>query len=264
MPRPVLVLVDPNDGRRQRYGALLQRHFELYSFATTDLAFKSATTMRAGIVVAHMQQSHGDGLDLARELRQATKGWGCLIVVHGSPQQDEHQERACLSVMVNHQADLLLAQEVSPAFLLKSIARRVKGFELREDDGAVEYESAPHQVVRRRRLALPRMPSSVDVQIFFHRLDQHLTWPKVREALGRPRTALIEELPDPDAINWRQALIARASGHNLRVVLRMPVTPLVRRLPVDRPPSLREVLRAEVSRYNLRVLLETREVLWAA
>ncbi|MCK6507549.1 hypothetical protein L6R53_29980 [Myxococcota bacterium] len=261
MAHPVLVLVDPDDGRRQRFGAAFQRHFELYSFASADLAASAAVTMRAGVVVAHMEQHLGDGLDLCAELRAASRGWPCLLVVHGQGRQ-ARERGAAMVVVGRHGADLVLPQELEPGVLLRAVARRLKGFALAvEEAGAdlVSPASRASMTAALPTLRVPRpsiaIPSGVDVQGFFWRLDRHLTWPAIRQALLRPRTPLIEDLPEEEDFPWSQALLARASGRNLRVVLAKPVTPLVRRLPVDRRPSWREVLRAEVNAHNLRVLL---------
>lgn len=259
MSLPVLVLVDPDDGRRQRFSAAFQRHFELYSFASADLAASAAITMRAGVVVAHLEQHLGDGLDLCAELRAACRSWPCLLVVHGQGRQA--RERGAAMVVVGRQgADLVLAQELEPAVLLRAVARRLKGFALAAEEATGEGPSAsPRLSASLPLLRVPRpsiaIPSSVEVQGFFWRLDRHLTWPAIRAALVRPRTPLIEALPEDEDFTWSQALLARASGRNLRAVLAKPVTPLVRRLPVDRPPAWHEVLRAEVNAHNLRVLL---------
>ena len=264
MALPILVLVDPDDGRRQRFSAAFQRHFELYSFASADLAASAAITMRAGVVVAHMEQHLGDGLDLCAELRAATRGWPCLLVVHG--QGREARERGAAMVVVGPRgADLVMPQELEPAVLLRAVARRLKGFALTAEEAGADLMASANRAPLASGLPALRVPkpsiaipAGVDVQGFFWRLDRHLTWPAIRQALTRPRTRLIEELPHGDEITWAQALRARASARNLRVVLGKPVPPLVRRLPVDRSPAWHEVLRAEVNAHNLRVLMGAR------
>lgn len=257
MARPALVLVDPNDGRRQSFAEAYQRYFDTYAFAEGELAISAATTMRCQVVVIHMEQQGRDGLALCRQLRGEMRGRTCLVVVHGEDPSMEGRAGVAM-VRANHAADLFLGQEVEPTQLVRATVRRISGMTF------VDEVPEPVSILSARRDGAPvrapfslkvELPTYQQVEAFFHRLDDHLTWESMSRVLFRPRTPVVDHLPHPDQISWRDVLLARPSLRNMRVLLSKPVTPLVRELPQHRMPTLAEVLRAEVNRQNLGIIL---------
>lgn len=250
-----IVIVDPNEGRRDRIAAEFRRYFEVYTVSGGDLALSTMRTMRPQVVLVHMQQIDGDGHTLCHQLRESNSSRGCILVLHGQDHSLRNDGGAIARVQTRPSADLVLNHDLTPRDLLRAVAQRLKN-----GPQSLAPVSAPVEFYSARRVEPQQAASTLQTlgrhlgRVDSEKVRQQLQWRAVKGALTRPLTPLIHELPADRPLSLREALLAKPSLRNLRLILETPVTPLVPVLPLHRTPTRTEILRAQVTPHNLRVV----------
>lgn len=249
MGRAVLVLVDPDDGRRALLEQAFSRRFEVSAFSHPDLASSCLETLQPRVLLVHINQDVGNGLSFCRSVQALTRELDCMTVVHGRAWGARHPDDYFRRARRSAGADIVISEELSARELLRKVVRGLKhGPSMTDswsDEWKVEFYSASR--VGSGEAPQPTRPRGQPLQPTTRRIAPF-------------RFELIERLPDDRPPTLSEALRARASLHNIRVVLDAPVTPLIEQLPDDRPLALREVLRARITPRNFRVIFRQARV----
>jgi CheY-like chemotaxis protein len=253
--RPRLLLIDPDDTRRQRFQAYLVSQFEVLAIPVAARSHERFTSLKPDAVLAHARQPGSSGPRICRELRDLAGGEDCLMVVYGHLVGPRRTPAQCEQMRVETRVDIWLTREVDAIDLEKVLGLKLLAPEeapkvaappdARKATPKVEFISAHRESTGDDPSWGTAAPSSEDRGSFL-------------AGMGKRYGPLIQKLPKDQDVTWGQLLRARANLHNLQVLLEKPVTPLIQELPEDRPLSVAEILRARVTLRNLRIILRRR------
>lgn len=255
MSRPRLLLIDPDDKRRDQFSTYLRTQFEVVAIPVAGRAAERFTALRPDAVLAHARQPGTSGPRLCKQLRELAGGDDCLMFVYGhlvGPRKTPVQIEA---MRVETRVDVWMARDVDAMDLEKVLGLKL----LAPEEPPVVTPPLPS------RKAAPKVEF-----VTAHREDgrDDASWgsavqssedqAQYIDSMGKRYRPLIEKLPKDADVSWGQLMRARANLHNLQVLLEKPVTPLIQELPEDRPLTSSEILRARVTLRNLKIILRQR------
>ena len=248
MSRPNVLLVDPDDTRREVFQAYLSSRFEVVAVAIAARAHRAFGQTPPDAVLAHARQPGSSGLRLCKELRALPGGEDCLMVVYGHNVGPRPTGASVERMREASLVDVWLHREVDEIDLEKVLG--IKLMEPTPAPGLVVPERARIEYVSAHRedpTEDERTWGGVDER----EPDRRRFLAGIRDQYG----PLIDRLPKDQDVSWGQLLRARANLHNVSVLLEKPVTPLVQELPEDRALTTAEILRARVTLRNLKIIL---------
>lgn len=256
MSRPRLLLIDPDDTRRERFQAYLVSQFEVLAIPVAARSHERFTSLKPDAVLAHARQPTSSGPRICKELRELAGGEDCLMVVYGHLVGPRKTPLQYEQMRIDTRVDIWLTREVDAIDLEK-----VLGLKLLAPEEAPKVAAPPTA----RKAAAQKVAF-----ISAHRepTGDEPSWGTAAtssqdrgsflDGMNKRYGPLIQKLPKDQDVTWGQLLRARASLHNLQILLEKPVTPLIQELPEDRPLSVSEILRARVTLHNLRIILRRR------
>ena len=249
MSRPRIMLVDPNDSRREGYTAFLSSRFEVSAFPVASKAQAAFPGIQPDAVLIHVRQPGGSGLTLSRALRALPGGERCMLVVYGHPAGARPSPAMIEHLRRDAGADTYLAREVDEVDL-----ERVLGLKLL---APVEAPNVPLPSLEAVRfISANREEPTADEGSWGTALDKDGDQKGFLSLLRKQYGGLIERLPSDREVSWGELMRARANLHNVRILLDKPVTPLIHELADDRSPTVSEILRARITLRNLRIILK--------
>lgn len=248
MSRPRVLLVDPDDTRREVFQAYLASRFDVVAVPLAGKAIARFSKLGPDAVLAHARQPGTSGLRACKEMRGLERGQGCLMVVYGHLLGPRRTPAQYERLRLDHQVDIYLPREVDEVDLEKVVGVKLLA--------PIEVPDVPAPDIDKFEFISAHREEPV---------EDEGTWGTVDSVqpdrggflatLRRHYGSLIDRLPDDEDVTWGQLLRARANLHNIAVLLNKPVTPLIRELPEDRPLTREEILRARITLRNLKIIL---------
>lgn len=250
MSRPRVMVVEANDARRDVFCAYLSSRFEVVPFPLVRKAIAAFDSIEPDAVIAHVRQPGSSGLELVKALRTHPAGDRALMVVYGHPVGPRPTPDKAEKLRQDAGADVYLCREVDEVDL-----ERVLGLAL---VAPVEAPDVPLPTDAELRFVSAQREAPEEDEgdwgsVLGEGGDQKQ---RLLDSIRRRYGGIIDKLPKDRDVSWGEVLRARATLHNIGVLLDKPVTPLIQRLPQGKRPSLEEALRARATLRNLKVILK--------
>jgi CheY-like chemotaxis protein len=251
MSRPRVLLVDPDDTRREVFQAYLASRFDVVAMPVAAKAQARFAGLNPDAVLAHARQPGSSGLRMCKELRALEHGQDCLMVVYGHMVGPRRTPAQCEAMRAESQVDVWMQREVDEIDLEKVLGVKLLA--------PVEVPAVKAPDIQKIQFVSAHREEPCEDERTWGRLEEREPDRKsflatMREQYG----GLIDKLPKDQDVSWGQLMRARANLHNISVLLDKPVTPLIQRLPEDRPLTAAEILRARVTLENFRIILRRR------
>ena len=251
MSRPRVLLVEPDDTRREVFQAYLASRFDVVAMPIAAKALSRFAGLNPDAVLAHARQPGSSGLRMCKEMRALPHGEDCLMVVYGHPVGPRRTTAQGEAMRAEALVDVWMQREVDEIDLEKVLGVRLLA--------PLEVPSVPAPDLQKLQFVSAHREEPAEDERTWGRLedrepDRKSFLATMREQYG----GLIDKLPKDRDVSWGQLLRARANLHNISVLLEKPVTPLIQRLPQDRPLTAAEILRARVTLENFRIILRRR------
>lgn len=258
MSRPRLLLLDPDDTRRERFRSWLQSQFDVVAIAVAARSHDRFTALKPDAVLAHARQPGSSGPRVCKELRALAGGQDCLMVVYGQLVGPRKTAAQIEKMREDCQVDLWLTREVEAIDLEKVLGLKLLAPPEEPVAPAPATPGPARPAPQLTFVSAARQEPVGDEPTWGTAAPLGAERKDALKLLGKTWGPLVERLPKDQDVTWGQILRARVNLHNLSVLLEKPVTPLIQELPGDRPLSVAEVLRARVTLKNLRIILSQR------
>jgi len=241
MPKPVVLLVDPNPVRRDLIFSCLAQRWSPLVCSRGGSAPTIVDSHPVAAALISLGQRDENGLAVCQAIRGRPNGRSLFTVVYGQPAGPPVSETLRVKLERTCGVDRFLVRELSPSDLAALLD---EGLRARSDAAP----AAP---------AAPPVASAGKAQVRSARIadDPEPSWEELLTAEASPevlKKALRKE------ITWGQLLAQRLEGMDLREVMTREFG--VRRDPGEEDYSWRELMGAEVTAENLLRLLRKRVI----
>lgn len=248
MSRPRVLLVDPDDTRREVFQAYLASRFDVVALPIAARALGRFSAVAPDAVLAHARQPASSGPRMCKEMRALPHGEDCLMVVYGHMVGPRRSAAQCEAIRQESRVDVWLHREVDEVDLEKVLGVKLLA--------PIEVPNVPAPDIDKIEfISAHREEPTADERSWGALEDQEPDRGSFLEGIRRRYGPLIDRLPRDQEVTWGQLLRARANLHNISVLLDKPVTPLIQELPDDRPLTAQEILRARITLRNFKIIL---------